>query len=147
MRKTVHKVVAYITDGRQLLVFSHPQFPEAGIQVPAGSVEPGEPTEKAVMREALEETGLPWLRLRVYLGMRDFDASPFGRDEVQRRHFFHIKLEGKAPERWRHFECHPSEGGNEPIEFELSWAGLPDQVPELIAGLGDLLHLVQTPDE
>ena len=142
----MRKVVAYITSGRRLLVFSHPHLPEAGIQVPAGTIEPGEPPERAVMREALEETGLPRLRLRVCLGARDFDSAAYGGDEIQRRHFFHLELEGDAPERWRHFERYPSEGGTEPIEFELFWAGFPDQVPELKAGLGDLLHLVEVPD-
>ncbi|NDJ62254.1 MAG: NUDIX domain-containing protein [Chloroflexi bacterium] len=53
------KVTAFVTretrDGRQLLVFKHPS---AGIQLPAGTIEPGEHPEDAVMREVREETGL-----------------------------------------------------------------------------------------
>ncbi len=37
-----HKVYAYITHGHRLLVFSHRDFPEAGIQVPGGTMEEGE---------------------------------------------------------------------------------------------------------
>lgn len=41
--------------GRELLVFAHPT---AGVQVPAGSVEPREAPESAALREVSEETGL-----------------------------------------------------------------------------------------
>ena len=41
--------------GRHLLVFRHPT---AGIQVPAGTIEPGEAPEDTVLRELLEETRL-----------------------------------------------------------------------------------------
>jgi 8-oxo-dGTP pyrophosphatase MutT (NUDIX family) len=73
--ETVEKVAAFVTrdpdplraadplgdpasgHDRQLLVFRHPN-PRAGIQVPAGTVEPGESLHAAVLREAAEETGL-----------------------------------------------------------------------------------------
>ena len=42
------KALVYITWGDKLLVFSHPDFPEAGIQVPAGTIEPGEEPGAAV---------------------------------------------------------------------------------------------------
>nr|WP_308370402.1 NUDIX domain-containing protein [Streptomyces sp. McG3] len=41
-----------------LLVFDHAGLPEAGTQVPAGGVAPGEDPERAVLREVAEETGL-----------------------------------------------------------------------------------------
>jgi 8-oxo-dGTP diphosphatase len=135
----VHKVVAYITDGDKLLVFSHPHHPEAGIQVPAGTVEEGESPIDAVLREAREETGLDELEVRSYLGVREYDLSVYGRSEVQRRHFFHLALCGEAPTRWRHYEKHPSDGSLEPIEFELFWVKFPREVPELITGQGELL--------
>jgi hypothetical protein len=45
----VLKVVAYVTRGRELLVFTQPGSPweETGIQVPAGTVYDGEPLEQA----------------------------------------------------------------------------------------------------
>jgi len=56
------KVVAYIhrpgPAGPEVLVFEHAGHPEAGIQVPAGHVEPGETDEGAVRREIREEAGL-----------------------------------------------------------------------------------------
>ena len=68
MNRIVHKVAAYITCNHQLLVFSHTDFPEAGIQVPAGTVGEGESFDEAVLREAYEETGLPDLSIESYLG-------------------------------------------------------------------------------
>lgn len=52
------RCVAYITRGRELLVFKHVKYPEAGVQVPAGHPEENESLESAVLREAYEETGL-----------------------------------------------------------------------------------------
>lgn len=136
---TAEKVIAYITHRDKLLVFSHPHHPEAGIQVPAGTVEAGESPQDAVLREAREETGLDGLEIRAYLGAREYDLSPYGRSEVQRRHFFHLALHGEAPARWRHYEEHPSDGSPEPIAFELFWVTFPGEVPGLVAGQGDLL--------
>ncbi len=60
----IEKVTAFVTrdartapGGREVLVFRHSN-PRAGIQLPAGSVEPGEAIEAAVLREVAEETGL-----------------------------------------------------------------------------------------
>ena len=52
------KAYAYITYEDRLLVFSHPHAPEAGIQVPGGTLNDDERPEDAVTREAREETGL-----------------------------------------------------------------------------------------
>jgi 8-oxo-dGTP diphosphatase len=135
----VHKVVAYITDGDRLLAFSHPHHPEAGIQVPAGTVEEDESPREAVLREAREETGLDDLEIRSYLGVREHNLSAHGRSEAGRQHFFHLAFCGEAPTRWRHYEMHPSEGDAEQIEFELFWVKFPEGVPELAGGQGALL--------
>ena len=141
---SAEKVVAYITDGDKLLVFSHPHHTEAGIQVPAGTVEEGESLDEAVLREAREETGLDNLELRSYLGVREYDLSASGKSGVQRRHFFHLALSGEAPVRWRHYERHPSDGSTEPIEFEFFWVKFPGEVPELAGGQGDFLHKLKS---
>lgn len=44
------KAFAYITHQQRLLVFEHPDSPEAGIQVPAGSIEPGETPQAGTLR-------------------------------------------------------------------------------------------------
>ena len=127
------KVVAYITWGNALLVFRHPDFPEAGIQVPAGSMESGESPEAAALREAFEETGLDGLALVAPLGEHLYDVSPFGKDELHHRHFFHLRCTEVPPQTWRHSEETPSDGGG-PIAFEFFWAPLPAGAPPLIAG-------------
>jgi 8-oxo-dGTP pyrophosphatase MutT (NUDIX family) len=137
------KVVAYVTHRRRLLIFTHRDFPEAGVQVPAGTVEPGEAPEAAVLREAREETGLSALALVRYLGEQWHDLAPYGRDEVAHRRFYHLRCRGEPPDAWLAAETHASEGGPEPIVFACAWAPLPDGVPELYAELGVMLPLLQ----
>jgi 8-oxo-dGTP pyrophosphatase MutT (NUDIX family) len=122
--------VAYITRGKRLLVFCHTDFPEAGIQVPAGTVAGGEEPDDAVLREAREETGLETLTLERFLGEDTRDASSTGRNEVQHRRFYHLRCEGDVPDGWRHFESDPSDGSG-PIAFDFFWVPLPHGVPEL----------------
>lgn len=135
----IEKALAYITQGDNLLVFRHPLHPEAGIQVPAGTIEERESPEEAVMREVREETGLDDLVMRTFLGVRELDLSQYGLAEVQRRFFYHLEFRGQAPATWRHYETDPSDGSPGPIELEFFWARLPDQVPELSGGQGALL--------
>ena len=135
----VEKVVAYITNGDRLLVFRRVGDPAAGIQAPAGTVEPGESTDEAVLREAHEETGLVGLTIQRFLGALNYNGAPFGVAEVHRRYYYHLEYEGSAPSMWRHFEEHPSGGVSEPPEFELFWVKYPDDVPEIASRLGDFL--------
>ena len=139
----VEKVVAYITSGRRLLVFRQVHFPEAGIQVPAGTVDPGESPDAAVIREALEETGLEGLSIRAFLGRRDYDDPTVRDPVVHRRYYYWLECSDDAPSTWRHFEEHPSGGVTEPIEFELWWVAFPNGVPELAGLLGDFLDYVE----
>jgi 8-oxo-dGTP pyrophosphatase MutT (NUDIX family) len=72
MSATFEKVTAFVVSpsgaGHDLLLFEHPS---AGIQIPAGSVEPGEAARDAALREAREETGLADLAIRQELGHVD----------------------------------------------------------------------------
>ena len=117
------KVAAYITWDDRVLVFRQPHAPEAGVQVPAGTLEDGEEPGEAVLREAWEETGLEGLERVAYLGRQVERFVTKGGDEMAvERHFFHLRFEGEAPERWRHWEMTPSGGVEGPILFELWWA-------------------------
>lgn len=127
------KAFAYITYKNRLLVFRQPLAPEAGIQVPAGTIKRGETPEDAVMREAFEETGLADLSLAGFLGEHQRDMSDFGREEIQHRYFYHLICEGEPPERWQHIECDPSDALDEKPLFELFWITLIDNMPSLIA--------------
>ncbi|MFE7491427.1 NUDIX domain-containing protein [Kitasatospora sp. NPDC057541] len=55
------------------------------MQVPAGSVRPGEAPEAAALREAREETGLTDVTIVRKLGETEYDISPY-RFEIQHRH-------------------------------------------------------------
>nr|MDQ2741228.1 NUDIX domain-containing protein [Chloroflexota bacterium] len=131
------KVLAYITHGNRLLVFRHSHFPEAGIQVPAGTVGLDEDPDDAALREAVEETGLENLTLDQFLGEQTRDMSEYGRGEIHHRRFYHVRCVATPPDTWRHVERHPSDGA-EPIAFDFFWVPLPRGVPP-IAGDQDAL--------
>ncbi len=68
-QRCLEKVTAFVTrqtpNGRELLVFRHPH---AGVQLPAGTVNPNETPHDAVLREVREETGLTNAAIMTYLG-------------------------------------------------------------------------------
>lgn len=56
LRKVTCFVVRRRGEGWQVLLLRHPN---AGVQYPAGTIEPGETPAEAALREAIEEAGLP----------------------------------------------------------------------------------------
>ena len=129
-----NKVLTYITRGSHLLVFRHPDSPEVGIQVPGGTIEPGEVVEDAALREAIEETGLAGLRLSIYLGELSLDMSDFGLEEIHHRYYFHVWCDEEPPQSWRHHELTPSQNHEQqPIPFDFYWVNLSDGIPALVA--------------
>lgn len=130
--KVVRKAFAYVTSGRRLLLFTHPLSPQAGIQVPAGTMEPGERPADAALREATEETGLTSLRVERFIGRQIFDARTVGREEYNDRWFFHIVCESDVPETWTHGEFNASDGTIGPVPFDFFWVDLDSELPELI---------------
>ncbi len=123
----------------RLLLFRHTQFPEAGIQVPGGTVKEGEDWETAVLREASEETGLTTLELVSYLGSQTWSVP--GRNETHQRHFYQLRCTATPPETWHHYETDASDG-SPPIEFEFFWAPFPLQDLHLAGEQGVLLSQV-----
>ena len=97
--KTRHRAYAYITKGSRLLLFTQPGAPEAGIQVPAGTIESGEVPQDAVIREAKEETGLTALRYVRFLARDTRDMRDCGSDELQSRWFFHLSVKNQRKKR------------------------------------------------
>jgi len=93
------RVAVYVERGSYLLVFEHRDHPDAGTQIPAGGLEPGETPEAGVVREVLEETGLrlsaaPWL-----LGTHEhLDGLGF----PARTYFFSVEAPPDAPDAWEH---------------------------------------------
>ena len=120
-------------------MFTQPGAPEAGIQVPAGTIEPGENPRDAVMREASEETGLAELRCERFLARDTRDMRDCGSDELQYRWFFHLSVEGPTEETWRHGEH--SEDGSLIHPFDFFWADV-RRLPRLVAGYDDKIDLL-----
>jgi 8-oxo-dGTP pyrophosphatase MutT (NUDIX family) len=132
------KVVCYIIRDGQLLVFKRldEAWDESGLQVPAGSIKPGEMPEVAAIREASEETGLTALRLVRKVGESQYDMTPY-RSEMHHRHVFHLEVDDVTPERWVSSEEDPDDGSG-PKRFECYWIPLA-QGHSLSGGLGALL--------
>lgn len=131
------KVYAYITHGTRLLVFIERGFSEGGIQVPGGSPEEDELPEDAVVREAMEETGLRSLQLVRYLGESLFDLSVYDLNEIHRRKFYHLLCNETPRESRSHEELDPSirmEDTPEHIVFDIFWWNLKDGIPDLQLG-------------
>lgn len=151
MRPLRRKAFAYITWRQRLLVFRHVDQPIAGIQVPAGTIEPGEAPAAAALREAREETGLAGLALACFLGEQLRDMAEYGKNERHQRYFYHLLCTDQPPITWRREEPDAAEATETPPLFEFFWVALPDHVPPLIADHGALLpvlvaRLAQTSD-
>lgn len=139
------KAVAYITrekEGqRQLLVFTHRDYPEAGVQVPAGTAEEGEEIEATLFREVEEETGLTVLHLERKLAVRDY-THPDTRN-IHERHFFHMRAPSDTADTWTWIE---TSGGEVPDEegfvFNFFWLGLDGEIG-LAGQQGELLHMLR----
>ncbi len=100
-------------DGRELLVFEHAGQPEAGLQVPGGTVEEGETPLEAVAREVLEESGLPLDGWR--------EAAAF-ETNGQRWRCFVTAPAMPLPDAWR---CEPLGPEREQgLRFEYRWVAL-----------------------
>ena len=132
------KVLGYVTRGEHLLVFRHRDFPEAGLQVTAGTIEEGEDPQDAALRELREESDLTEVRVVGLLGRYLYDAAPHW-GEVHDRYVYHLELTGSAEQSWLHYETDPSDGGP-PIAFSFFWMSLRDPELRLAGGQGDLLH-------
>ena len=123
------KVYAYVTrerEGRaQALVFRHraPDAPEAGIQVPGGTAEPGERPMDTLLRELREEAGIAPKRL-TYIAALAVDHHMIVGETVE-RHFYHVKVD-EAPDEWDHVVT----GGGEDagMVFSFFWIERSDEM-------------------
>jgi len=125
----VRKALCYVVRDGQLLVFRHRDHPEAGVQVPAGTLHDGESPAAGAIRECEEETGRSGFRIVQRLGACDYEfrntAPGFDRHETHERHFFALQPPAGLPDRWSHL----AEEGNGDFWFEFSWVPL---TPDLV---------------
>jgi 8-oxo-dGTP pyrophosphatase MutT (NUDIX family) len=138
MPQEIAKVACYVVHDDHLLVFTHDDLPMTvtGVQVPAGSIKPGESPAQAAIRELFEETGR-WGQVVRSVGVQRYDLRP-ARDEVAIRHYFQMKLaDADVTERWVAGEFDPSSGG-EAVIWTCWWLPLAD-AHVLAAGFGGYL--------
>jgi 8-oxo-dGTP diphosphatase len=130
------KVLAYIVRDqggrRELLVFDHVDFPDAGTQVPAGSIDPGETPEEGVLREVFEESGLTGLAIISYVGRFAYDHHEH--EQLDQRHVFLLRAPGPLPHSWVHVV---SAGvGDTGLRFRYFWIPVADARGLLAANQG-----------
>jgi 8-oxo-dGTP pyrophosphatase MutT (NUDIX family) len=134
------KAYIYATHEDRLLIFSHPEHPGVGFQIPGGSINVGETPIQAARREFFEETGLEASGDMEELGSYTYSMFPFRR-EVQKRFVFHLRLKTIRANSWIHSETHPEKVGQSPDKFHFIWAELNDHLSDALSvGQGMFLH-------
>lgn len=134
------KVVAYILrkdskNNQQLLVFSHRNMPEAGIQVVGGTVEHGENFPSALIREIMEESGL-LLKASDLQKLGETKYIRKDRPEVNLRHYYEIYPQN-LPDSWAHV-VH-SFGEDNGLVFDFFWLEIGKAKEVLTGNFGELL--------
>lgn len=135
---SIRKVLIYATSARGLLVFDEPEFPHIKLQVPGGTVEPGEALEAAALREFEEETGLAPGTPLAPLGSVDYRFVSNGVEHIHRRSYFHVGLSDDLPAEWHHHEQTPFDG-SPPILFRFFWMPVGEARSQLGYGMEALL--------
>ncbi|WKA59540.1 NUDIX domain-containing protein [Planococcus shenhongbingii] len=142
--KTSRKVYAYITRGvenqRELLVFQHKGEPEAGLQVPGGTIEEGEMLIDALYREVHEETGLPRVVLEFVGKVHKYNYYPEHQDKVYERNIFHFEYTGEPVDSWEHTIV--SDGQDNGRTFLFHWEPV-NNCPKLAADQDAALELME----
>lgn len=144
--KLVHKALAAVlrkgSSGPEILVFRHPK---AGVQLPKGTVEPGETIEDATHRELHEESGLKTFSKSELLGTWDRvvggGPNEDGPLETNRWWVSLLWTEHTYPDRWDHrAEGSPEENG---LIFSFFWlpvdAQLSNALDPLFAHVSSLI--------
>jgi 8-oxo-dGTP pyrophosphatase MutT (NUDIX family) len=136
MAKQVEKVIAYITrmrsEKKELLVFDHVGMPEAGRQVPAGTVNPEESPFAAVLREVQEESGLSLSQVGRELGR--FEWYRADRDEIHFRNVFHFEIAEPIKDEWLHVVGGSDE--DHQLHFKFYWIAVDEAAQALAVDQG-----------
>ena len=131
MAEPVLKACACLVDSQgRLLVFDHPA--DGGMQLPKGTVEPGERPEQAVRRELLEESGIHYTGDLQNLGTmeRHCGAGIEGnaRAHRQRWQLYLMRSTEALPEAFEHVAMgSPEEEG---LVFSFRWLAAGDSTDD-----------------
>lgn len=137
------KAYVYILHGDRLLVFRERAHRDSGVQVPGGTLDPGETPEAGARREVAEETGRDDLVIDGYVGNHIWTYQWRHVTGRYRRHFFFGRFDNPAPETWEHWEMTPSDGGD-PFTMRFYWVPFLNARPRLAHGYGrELITLRQ----
>ncbi|MEU4782178.1 NUDIX domain-containing protein [Micromonospora sp. NPDC023633] len=121
------RVAAYVIrhsgSGPQLLVFDHMGTPDAGTQIPAGGVKPGETLHDAVLREVAEETGLTDISVVSELAIEHKPHPETGRP--RRTTYFHVQAPADTSDSWQHTVT--GTGQDSELQFVCRFVSLPLQ--------------------
>ena len=130
----VGKACTYITRNEsELLVFEGPGHD--GLQIPKGTIEPGETVREAAYREAVEESGLATFESLQHLAT-DVWTRRESPPKRYVRSFFHAPVH-EPRDAWTHTVT--GEGEERGTAFEFSWVELPTDATFAL-DLDDYLH-------
>ncbi|MDG5473617.1 NUDIX domain-containing protein [Jeotgalibacillus sp. ET6] len=117
------KVLAYITreqgGHKELLVFTHRDYPEAGLQVPGGTVEDTELLIDALYREVEEETGLKRDDLQLQGKLHKYMYYAEDREKYYERNFFHLEVTAETSDEWEYVVDGDGEDGG--LHYQFQW--------------------------
>lgn len=100
-------------------------MPEAGTQVPAGGVKPGEDLEEAVLREVTEETGLLTATVVRQIAVESKPHPATG--QPRRTTFFFLHASAETPDAWNHHV--EGDGEDAGLTFACRFLPLPLEQP------------------
>ena len=129
------RTVAYVTRADALLVFEHRDYSDAGLQVPAGRLDPGETLEQGLARELQEEAGIRAEVVRELGALTRDHGEPYG---VLESHYFHLTTDDPRSE-WEHVVT--GDGDDAGFVFHYRFVPL-DPPPQLAGRQGEFLHLL-----
>ena len=124
----------------QLLVHEHRDVPEAGVQVPAGTVEPGENPADAAARELFEESGLRLPAGRSLELIREYRWFNPHAGTWHRRHVFVADLD-EPRDRWEHVVT--GAGEDRDMLFCYRWLDLADAEHGLCGDQGGSIGFIR----
>ena len=139
----VHKVLVYVVRHRagqlELLVHEHRDAPDAGVQVPAGTIEPHESPADAAARELFEESGLRLAdNARVIRAYRWHNAATA---RWNLRHVFLVHLDDPR-DHWTHTIT--GNGEDRDMVFCYRWIPLADAERELCGDQGGSVRYISS---
>lgn len=141
-KNIAEKVRAYIfrkstNENYEVLVFNQPEFPEGGVQVPGGTVDPGESLIEALKREIYEETGFllndGWEKVA-----QEIITHPVNGDQ-QIENIYLLIINNQLPNQWQHLVS--GDGEDNGILFNYYWLPLSKAKLDLFDWMADQLGL------